>query len=123
MNTNLKNSFSKGTMIYINNLINVVIKGEKEINLKKMKLNNEDDFIEKIFNDICNISKNDNNENKYNDYFNKEQLFKYLTEILNLEISEDDMNLFFIRLEKLRRGKIQILEFSDEMKCINLKYF
>ena len=123
MNTNLKNSFSKGTMIYINNLINIVIKGEKEINMKKKKLNNEDDFIEKIFNDICNISKNDNNENKYNDYFNKEQLFKYLTEILNLEISEDDMNLFFIRLDKLRRGKIQILEFSDEMKCINLKYF
>ena len=123
MNTNLKNSFSKGTMIYINNLINIVIKGEKEINMKKKKLNNEGDFIEKIFNDICNISKNDNNENKYNDYFNKEQLFKYLTEILNLEISEDDMNLFFIRLDKLRRGKIQILEFSDEMKCINLKYF
>ena len=90
---------------------------------KKLIWNNEDDFIEKIFNDICNISKNDDNENKYNDYFNKEQLFKYLTEILNLEISEDDMNLFFIRLDKLRRGKIQILEFSDEMKCINLKYF
>ena len=123
INMSLKNCFSKGTMIYINNLINVVIKGEKEINKQKMKLNNEDVFIEKIFKDICNISNNYNNENEYIDYFNKEQLFKYLKEILNLEISEDDMNLFFIRLDKLRRGKIQILEFSDEMKCINLKYY
>ena len=115
----IKGPFSKGTMIFINNLINVVIKGEKEINKKKMKLNNENEFIENIFKDICNIPNINKKENEYIDYFNKEQLFQYLKENLRLEISEDDTDLFFMKLDKLRRGKIQILEFSDEMKYIN----
>ena len=42
-------------MIYINNLINVVLKGEKDINMKKIKLINDDEFLENIFNDILKI--------------------------------------------------------------------
>ena len=61
-------------------------------------------------------SRKDNNINK--GYFGKEELYKFLLERLNLDISENDMILFFIRLDKLRREKIEILEFSDEMKCI-----
>ena len=128
INMNLKHSFSKGTMIFINNLINVVIKGEKELNMKKMKLNNDIEFIENIFNEICKMPiDKDNNieekeENVFYDYFNAEQLFKYFKEKLNVEISENEMYLFFIRLDKLRRGKIEILEFSDEMKSIPLNY-
>ena len=127
-NKNLKKSFSKGTMIFINNLINVVIKGEKEINMKKMKLNNDIEFIENIFNEICKIPKDKENsiegkeENNFHDYFIVEQLFKYFKEKLNMEISENEMYLFFIRLDKLRRGRIEILEFSDEMKSISLNY-
>ena len=127
-NKNRKNMFSKGTMIFINNLINVVIKGEKELNMKKMKLNNDIEFIENIFNEICKMPiDKDNNieekeENVFYDYFNAEQLFKYFKEKLNVEISENEMYLFFIRLDKLRRGKIEILEFSDEMKSIPLNY-
>lgn len=127
-NKNRKNMFSKGTMIFINNLINIVIKGEKELNIKKMKLNNDIEFIENIFNEICKMPiDKDNNieekeENVFYDYFNAEQLFKYFKEKLNVEISENEMYLFFIRLDKLRRGKIEILEFSDEMKSIPLNY-
>ena len=117
-NKDINQRFSKGTMIFINNLINVVIKGEKEINKKKIKLKNEDEFIESIFKEICTMSINDKKENDFNDYFKEEQLFIYLKEKLNLELSKNDANLFFMRLDKLRRGKIEILEFSDEMKCI-----
>ena len=121
-NKNSKKTFSKGTMIFINNLINVVVKGEKEINNKKMKLNNDIEFVENIFNEICKMSKDNNDgekkENDFHDYFNSEQLFKYFKEQLNMEISENEMYLFFIRLDKLRRGRIEILEFSDEMKNI-----
>ena len=114
-----KKYFSKGTMIYINNLINVVIRGEKEINKKKMELNNDNEFIENTFKEICNIPNKSKKENEYIDYFNKEQLFKYFKEKLNMEISENEANLFFMRLDKLRRGRIQILEFSDELNYIN----
>ena len=114
--------FSKGTLILINHLINVIIKGEKDLNLKKMKLDGENEFIEKVFNDICNINIKNINDGKDNNinkgYFGKEELYKFLLERLNLDISENDMILFFIRLDKLRREKIEILEFSDEMKCI-----
>ena len=114
--------FSKGTLILINHLINVIIKGEKDLNLKKMKLDGENEFIEKVFNDICNIKIKNINDGKDNNinkgYFGKEELYKFLLERLNLDISENDMILFFIRLDKLRREKIEILEFSDEMKCI-----
>ena len=125
MNTNLKNSFSKGTMIYINNLISVVIKGEKDINMKKIKLINDDEFLENIFNDICKIEKennNNSNENKNDDCFTAEQLYKYIKEKLNIELTENDVDFFFIRLDKLRRGRIEILEFSDEMKYIPLQF-
>ena len=115
-----KKYFSKGTMIYINNLINVVIRGEKEINKKKMELNNDNEFIENTFNEICNIPNKNQKENEYIDYFNKEQLSKYFKEKLNMEISENEANLFFMRLDKLRRGRIQILEFSDELNYINI---
>jgi hypothetical protein len=124
-------NLSKGTIIYIQNLVNVVIKGEKEINTKKIELNGEDKFIENIFDEIVNMPDDNNNKDNseenpeekdiiYLDYFNKEKLFKYLTEKLNIKISDDELKLFFIRLDKLRRGKIKLLEFSDEMKYINI---
>ena len=54
-NTNVNNlNLSQGTMIYIQNLVNMVIKGEKEINTKKIELNAEDKFIENIFDEIVN---------------------------------------------------------------------
>ena len=125
-NKNIKKCFSKGTMIFINNLINVVIKGEKEINIKKMKLKNDDEFIENIFNDICDVPKDDqeiNSEIKiFDKYFTAVQLFKYLKDKLNIDLTENEMILFFIRLDKFRRGRIELLEFSDEMKNIPLKY-
>ena len=121
INFDKKRYFSKGTMIYINNLINVVIKGEKDINMKKIKLINNDEFLENIFNDICKMEKENNsnsNENKNDDCFTAEQLYKYIKEKLNIELTENDVDFFFIRLDKLRRGRIEILEFSDEMKYI-----
>ena len=120
-NFDKKRYFSKGTMIYINNLINVVIKGEKDINMKKIKLINNDEFLENIFNDICKMEKENNsnsNKNKNDDCFTAEQLYKYIKEKLNIELTENDVDFFFIRLDKLRRGRIEILEFSDEMKYI-----
>ena len=122
-NFDKKRYFSKGTMIYINNLINVVIKGEKDINMKKIKLINDDEFLENIFNDICKMEKEKENnsnskENKNDDCFTAEQLYKYIKEKLNIELTENDADFFFIRLDKLRRGRIEILEFSDEMKYI-----
>ena len=123
---NSKNCFSKGTMIFINNLINVVIKGEKEINMKKIKLNNDEEFIENIFNEICDMPKNENEINSeikiFDKYFTAGQLFKYLKDKLNVELPEKELILFFIRLDKFRRGRIEFLEFSDEMKYIQLKY-
>ena len=123
---NSKNCFSKGTMIFINNLINVVIKGEKEINMKKIKLNNDEEFIENIFNEICDMPKNENEINSeikiFDKYFTAGQLFKYLKDKLNVELPEKELILFFIRLDKFRRGRIEFLEFSDEMKNIPLKY-
>ena len=123
---NSKNCFSKGTMIFINNLINVVIKGEKEINMKKIKLNNDEEFIETIFNEICDMPKNENEINSeikiFDKYFTAGQLFKYLKDKLNVELPEKELILFFIRLDKFRRGRIEFLEFSDEMKYIQLKY-
>jgi len=123
---NSKKCFSKGTMIFINNLINVVIKGEKEINIKKIKLKNEDEFIENIFNEICDMPKDDKEINSdikiFDKYFTSGQLFKYLKDKLNIDLAENDMILFFIRLDKFRRGRIELLEFSDEMKNIPLKY-
>ena len=124
-------NLSKGTIIYIQNLVNVVIKGEKEINTKKIELNGEDKFIENIFDEIVNMPDDNNNKDNseenpeekeinYLDYFNKEKLYKYLTVKLNIKISDDELKLFFIRLDKLRRGKIKLLEFSDEMKYINI---
>ena len=125
-NKNIKKCFSKGTMIFINNLINVVIKGEKEINIKKIKLKNEDEFIENIFNEICDMPKDDKEINSdikiFDKYFTSRQLFKYLKDKLNIDLAENDMILFFIRLDKFRRGRIELLEFSDEMKNIPLKY-
>ena len=122
---NSKNCFSKGTMIFINNLINVVIKGEKEINMKKIKLNNDEEFIENIFNEICDMPKNENEINSeikiFDKYFTAGQLFKYLKDKLNVELPEKELILFFIRLDKFRRGRIEFLEFSDEMKYIQLK--
>ena len=122
----VKKCFSKGTMIFINNLINVVIKGEKEINMKKMRINKDDEFIENIFDEICEIPKDDKDLNSeikiYDKYFNAGQLFKYLKDKLNIELTENEMILFFIRLDKFRRGRIELLEFSDEMKNIPLKY-
>ena len=113
-------------MIFINNLINVVIKGEKEINIKKIKLKNEDEFIENIFNEICDMPKDDKEINSdikiFDKYFTSRQLFKYLKDKLNIDLAENDMILFFIRLDKFRRGRIELLEFSDEMKNIPLKY-
>ena len=117
-------NISKGTMIYINNLINIIIKGEKEINLQKKDLDNDKMFIDNIFDEIVNIQTENNIQNseeevlKYKDYFNKEQLYEYLTNKLNLAVSDYEFNLFFMRLDKLRRNKIQILEFTDEMKYI-----
>ena len=123
---NSKKCFSKGTMIFINNLINVVIKGEKEINMKKIKLNNDEEFIENIFNEICDMPKNENEINSeikiFDKYFTAGQLFKYLKDKLNVELPEKELILFFIRLDKFRRGRIEFLEFSDEMKYIQLKY-
>ena len=129
--SNLNLNISKGTMIYINNLINVIIKGEKEINLKKIELNADNKFIENIFDEIININipkednnliidtiNENNNKNIYIDYFNKEQLYKYLTDKLNIKITDNDFNLFFDRFDKLKRGKIKILELSDEMGYI-----
>ena len=119
--------FSNGTMIYINNLFNVMIKGEKEINMKKIELNNIDKrFVENTFDEIVNINISDENnsqnleekEYKYINYFNNQQLYKYLSDKLKIKMTDNGFNLFFIRLDKLRRGKIQILEFSDEMKHI-----
>ena len=123
INFDKKRYFSKGTMIYINNLINVVLKGEKDINMKKIKLINDDEFLENIFNDICKMEKEKENnsnskENKNDDCFTAEQLYKYIKEKLNIELTENDVDFFFIRLDKLRRGRIEILEFSDEMKYI-----
>ena len=40
-----------------------------------------------------------------------------------MEVNENDINLLFTRFDKLRRGKIEILEFSDEMKYISLNYY
>ena len=125
INFDKKRYFSKGTMIYINNLINVVLKGEKDINMKKIKLINDDEFLENIFNDICKMEKEKNsnsNENKNDDCFTAEQLYKYIKEKLNIELTENDADFFFIRLDKLRRGRIEILEFSDEMKYIPLQF-
>ena len=122
-NINMNHCFSKGTMIYINNLINVVVKGEKEINEIKKKISNDDEFIEYIFNEICNVSNNNKSENLFINNFNEEKLYTYLKEKLNMTVSEYEVNLFFVRLDKLRRRKVQILEFSDEMNYINLNYY
>ena len=122
-NINMNHCFSKGTMIYINNLINVVVKGEKEINEIKKKISNDDEFIEYIFNEICNASNNNKSENLFINNFNEEKLYTYLKEKLNMTVSEYEVNLFFVRLDKLRRRKVQILEFSDEMNYINLNYY
>ena len=122
-NININHCFSKGTMIYINNLINVVVKGEKEINEIKKKISNDDEFIEYIFNQICNVSNNNKSENLFINNFNEEKLYKYLKEKLNMTVTEYEVNLFFVRLDKLRRRKVQILEFSDEMNYINLNYY
>ena len=121
---NNMSDISKGTKIYINNLFNIIIKGEKEINLQKMDLKEDKMFINNIFDEIVNIETDNNIQNseedilKYKDYFNKEQLYEYLTNKLNLAVSDYEFNLFFKRLDKLRRNKIQILEFTDEMKYI-----
>ena len=122
-NINMNHCFSKGTKIYINNLINVVVKGEKEINEIKKKISNDDEFIEYIFNQICNVSNNNKSENLFINNFNEEKLYIYLKEKLNMTVSEYEVNLFFVRLDKLRRRKVQILEFSDEMNYINLNYY
>ena len=122
-NVNKNNSFSKGTMIYINNLIDVVIKGEKEINEKKRKIKKDDEFIEYIFKEICGVSNDNKSENIFIENFNKVHLYKYLKDKLNMEVNENDINLLFTRFDKLRRGKIEILEFSDEMKYISLNYY
>ena len=122
-NINMNHCFSKGTMIYINNLINVVVKGEKEINEIKKKISNDDEFIEYIFNEICNVSNNNKSENLFINNFNEEKLYTYLKEKLNMTVTEYEVNLFFARLDKLRRGKIEILEFSDEMNYINFNYY
>ena len=119
----IKMNLSKGTIIYIHNLVNIVIKGEKEINSKKIELNGEDKYFQNIFEEIVNMP-DDNNENSdekdkiYLDCFSKEMLYKYLIEKLNINISDDELKLLFIRFDKLRRGKIKFLEFSDEMKYI-----
>ena len=121
---NNMSDISKGTKIYINNLFNIIIKGEKEINLQKMDLKEDKMFINNIFDEIVNIETDNNIQNseedilKYKDYFNKEQLYEYLTNKLNLAVSDYEFNLLFRRLDKLRRNKIQILEFTDEMKYI-----
>ena len=122
-NINMNHCFSKGTKIYINNLINVVVKGEKEINEIKKKISNDDEFIEYIFNQICNVSNNNKSENLFINNFNEEKLYTYLKEKLNMKVTEYEVNLFFVRLDKLRRRKVQILEFSDEMNYINLNYY
>ena len=117
--SDLKLNLSKGTNIYINNLFNIIIKGEKEINEKKIELNKDSQFIEKIFEEIIEIQNLDEKDNtKYKDYFKKEQLYKYLTEKINIKISDKECDLLFNRFDKLKIGKIQILEFSDEMKGI-----
>ena len=118
----MNHCFSKGTMIYINNLINVVVKGEKEINEIKKKISNDDEFKEYIFNEICDVSNNNKSENLFINNFNEEKLYTYLKEKLNMKVTEYEVNLFFVRLDKLRRRKVQILEFSDEMNYINLNY-
>ena len=122
-NINMNHCFSKGTMIYINNLINVVVKGEKEINEIKKKISNDDEFIEYIFNEICHVSNNNKSENLFINNFNEEKLYTYLKEKLNMTVTEYEVNLFFVRLDKLRRRKVQILEFSDEMNYINFNYY
>ena len=122
-NINMNHCFSKGTMIYINNLINVVVKGEKEINEIKKKISNDDEFIEYIFNEICNVSNNNKSENLFINNFNEEKLYTYLKEKLNMTVTEYEVNLFFVRLDILRRRKVQILEFSDEMNYINFNYY
>ena len=116
-------NLSKGTIIFIYNLVNVILKGEKELNNIKMELNGDNRFIDNIFDEIVSLPKNnDKNEDKedykYIDYFINEQIYKYITDKLNIKIDDNDFNLFFIRLDKLRRGKIKILELSDEMKYI-----
>ena len=47
-------------------------------------------------------------------------LHKYLIEKLNIKISDNEANILFLRFDKLRRGEVKILEFSDEMKYINI---
>ena len=117
--SDLKLNLSKGTNIYINNLFNIIIKGEKEINEKKIELNKDSQFIEKIFEEIIEIPNLDEKDNtKYKDYFKKEQLYKYLTEKINIKITDNECDLLFNRFDKLKRGKIQVLEFCDEMKGI-----
>ena len=121
---NNMDNISKGTMIYINNLFNIIIKGEKEINLQKMDLDDDKMLINNIFDEIVNMPTDNNVQNseedvlKYRNYFNKDQLYKYLTDKLNLVVSDYELNLLFMRLDKLKRNKIQILEFTDEMKYI-----
>ena len=114
-------NLSKGTMIYIKNLIYVTIKEEKEINSKKKELNEA--FVENIFDEIANYSEVNNTnfgqkDNISIDFFNKEMLYKYLTEKLNLKIHDDEANLLFFRFDKFKRGKIKMLEFLDELNYI-----
>ena len=121
---NINFDISKGTMIYINNLVNVVLKAEKDINSKKIAFDRDNILIENIFDEISNINiekKIINIEEKseiYNDYFNKEKLFKYLNEKLNIKLTDNELDLLIVRFDKLKRGKIKFLEFSDEMKYI-----
>lgn len=116
---------SKGTIVCVNNLINTIIKGEKEINSVKKEIKN-DKVIDNFFEEIINFSLENNNESFETkdiicvDYFNKDMLHKYLIEKLNIKISDNEANILFLRFDKLRRGEVKILEFSDEMKYINI---
>ena len=124
--------FSKGTIEILNNIFNVLMNGEKEINVMKIDLCDEIVYINHIFDDILRIKcdknnndyREDNGEDVYDDYVSElncvsyEQFYIFVKEVIKANITDEEFKLLFHRIDINCNGKMEFFEFVNECKYI-----
>ena len=106
---NTAKEVSQGTMIYLMNLFDCIIKSERKINnVRESMLSYKEDFC-KIFNEIS---------GKEKEFFTVDNLYDFFCRNNIVAYQDKKFKLVFIRLDRNRTGKVELFEFLDELTYI-----
>ena len=106
---NTAKEVSQGTMIYLMNLFDCIIKSERKINnIRESMLSYKEDFS-RIFNEIS---------GKEKEFFTVDNLYDFFCRNNIVAYQDKKFKLVFIRLDRNRTGKVELFEFLDELTYI-----